>query len=388
MSDPLLLPPGTRLVHVGPHKTGTTAIQSALFHHRELLAEHGVLYAGDRQHSSVAVKSLTGQAPSHRRADPEGRRWRALARQVRRAGEQRVVLSSEVLSDLDDAAAERMLDDVERHRVHVVVTVRPLASILPSQWQQRVQLGERLTYEDWLRSLLDDPDGSLGRAMWRRHRHDDVVRRWASRVGTENVTVVVVDAADRTALTRAFEQMLGLPQDSLVPPPDETNANRSLTLGEAEVVRQVNLLADGAGVDRRTYSGLMRYGAITYLKGRPPAADEPAVSTPAWALPRVGGIGRASADGIEASGVRVVGDLDVLRAEPLLRGDPSAAPVVTPEIAARAFVAAVVGTRRHVRHEARSEARTPVAEPTTAELVQLLRDRARARLTRRRQPPA
>src|SRR5207249_2973145 len=47
----LLLPEGTRLVHIGPPKTGTTAVQGA-FHarRREVLAQ-GVRYAGRSRHS-------------------------------------------------------------------------------------------------------------------------------------------------------------------------------------------------------------------------------------------------------------------------------------------------------------------------------------------------
>ncbi|MEZ5191704.1 MAG: hypothetical protein R2734_03745 [Nocardioides sp.] len=48
-ADPLLLPVGSRLVHIGPHKTGSTAIQSALHDVRDRLAEYDVHYAGSRR---------------------------------------------------------------------------------------------------------------------------------------------------------------------------------------------------------------------------------------------------------------------------------------------------------------------------------------------------
>ena len=41
-----LLEPGTRLLHIGPHKTGTTAVQGALHLARERLAAEGVVYPG------------------------------------------------------------------------------------------------------------------------------------------------------------------------------------------------------------------------------------------------------------------------------------------------------------------------------------------------------
>ena len=43
---PTALPEGSVLLHIGPHKTGTTAIQGALAAARAELAEHGVTYPG------------------------------------------------------------------------------------------------------------------------------------------------------------------------------------------------------------------------------------------------------------------------------------------------------------------------------------------------------
>jgi hypothetical protein len=40
------LPEGARLVHVGPHKTGTTAVQNALWNARPQLLEQGVRHVG------------------------------------------------------------------------------------------------------------------------------------------------------------------------------------------------------------------------------------------------------------------------------------------------------------------------------------------------------
>jgi hypothetical protein len=51
------------LLHVGMFKTGTTAIQGALFRARPQLAEHGVLHAGDSRHPMEAVQAFTGLKP-------------------------------------------------------------------------------------------------------------------------------------------------------------------------------------------------------------------------------------------------------------------------------------------------------------------------------------
>ena len=58
----LVLPEGTILLHVGPHKTGTTAIQFAAAERRGQLAASGITYPGTMTHHSTAAMAveLTG----------------------------------------------------------------------------------------------------------------------------------------------------------------------------------------------------------------------------------------------------------------------------------------------------------------------------------------
>ena len=74
----VLLEPGTRLVHIGPHKTGTTAIQGALHLARERLAAEGVVYPGRGRQPLWPILAVTGQpSPDEPRIETPG--W-ALAR--------------------------------------------------------------------------------------------------------------------------------------------------------------------------------------------------------------------------------------------------------------------------------------------------------------------
>ena len=57
----LLLPEGTRLVHIGPHKTGTTSLQAALYAARPALLEQGVRHVGKTRNPASAVRAVTGQ---------------------------------------------------------------------------------------------------------------------------------------------------------------------------------------------------------------------------------------------------------------------------------------------------------------------------------------
>ena len=225
----VLLEPGTRLLHIGPHKTGTTAIQGALHLARERLAAEGVVYPGRGRQPLWPILAVTGQPALLGGPRPEISYWDNLVREVRAAGDQRVVLSSEFFAEADDATARRVIADLGGARVHVVVTLRSLTRILPSQWQQYLQNGFHFRYLEWLEGILSDPPRTPTPGFWRRHRHDELVTRWAAENGPENLTVIVLDESDRLMLLRVFESMLGLPGGFLVP--EERAANRSLTVG-------------------------------------------------------------------------------------------------------------------------------------------------------------
>ena len=257
------LPSGTRLLHVGPHKTGSSAIQGALHTARERLAARDIIYPGRGRQTLWPILAVTGQPPLRGEPTPDIAWWARLATDIRSAGDRKVVLSSEFFSESDDATAARVVADLGPG-VHVVVTLRSLGRILPSQWQQYIQNGYRFRYEQWLEGILSDPPCTPTPGFWRRHRHDELVSRWAGVVGAPNVTVVVLDETNRLMLLRTFEAMLGLPDGFLTPAPGA--ANRSLSRSEAELVLQLNEEFSGRKWPDPSYARFMRYGVIEQLK--------------------------------------------------------------------------------------------------------------------------
>ena len=342
----VLLEPGTRLLHIGPHKTGTTAIQGALHLARERLAAEGVVYPGRGRQPLWPILAVTGQPALLGGPRPEISYWDNLVRDVRAAGDRRVVLSSEFFAEADDATARRVIADLGGARVHVVVTLRSLTRILPSQWQQYLQNGFHFRYLEWLDGILSDPPRTPTPGFWRRHRHDALVTRWAAENGPENLTVIVVDESDRLMLLRVFESMLGLPGGFLVP--EERAANRSLTVAEAELVRLLNEEFSRRAWPHRNYARFMRYGAVEHMKNtRQPSPDEPRIATPGWALARAAEISAEMARNIEALGVNIVGDISTLGELPGDAPDPGAEatagpPMVPVEVAARAALGAFI----------------------------------------------
>jgi hypothetical protein len=332
----LLLPEGARLLHVGPHKTGTTSLQAALWAARPAMRRQGVRHIGKTRHPASAVRAVLGKSmPASSLAPAPTWHWRDLVGEFRRAKESRVVLSSELLAWATPEIVERIAADLDADRLHVAVTLRPLGRILPSQWQQNVQTGARISYDAWLRRLFGTKAKKAREDFWWLHRHDELVARWAAVLGTDRVVAIVVDEQDHGMLLRTFAEMLGLRDGTLVPRRDLSN--RSMTLEEVEAVRAFNGAAHEAGVDRATFAALMRFGATAHMKMRAPGPDEARIDTPQWALDRAREADESIVAGLIASGIRIVGDLSALVApqqggrEAGPEGGPVAAP---PRVAA------------------------------------------------------
>jgi len=341
-----LLRAGTRLVHIGPHKTGTTAIQGALHLARERLAARGVVYPGRGRQPLWPVLAVTGQPALRGEPRPEITYWDHLVRDISAAGDQRVVLSSEFFAEADDTTARRVVEDLGGASVHVVVTLRSLTRILPSQWQQYLQNGYHFRYLEWLEGILSEPPRTPTPGFWRRHRHDTLTARWAAAVGAENLTVIVIDESDRLMLLHIFESMLGLPSGFLLP--EERAANRSLTVAEAELVRLLNEEFSRREWPERSYARFMRYGTVEQMKAaRQPSPEEPAIVTPAWALNRAAQISAEMAQNIKALGVNITGDISALGSVPeippeAVTGTGPAAPLIPTEAAVRAVLGALI----------------------------------------------
>ncbi|MFG3017492.1 hypothetical protein ACGFZQ_02880 [Streptomyces sp. NPDC048254] len=382
------LPAGTRLLHIGPHKTGTTAIQGALFAAKDKLPEHGVEFPATSRHPMEAALAACARPAMMGDTVPTEKHWTRLLKQVEATGSRTSVISSEFFADApDDETVARIVEQLGGDRVHVLVTLRPIARIMPSQWQQYVQNGLRMGYEEWLDHMLRKaPYEKPNPSFWRRHRHDRLVERWIRAVGADRITVVVADDRDRDSLMRTFEALLGLPENLLRPVPDA--ANRSLTLAETEMLRKLNVEFRGNGLPDELYSKLVRNGAVMHMKNTcSPTAEDVKISTPDWAVEAAGRIGAEMVERIGAMGVRVIGDASLLSAIPKQR-EPAPGPAATeariaPEVAAQALYGALAAAAAApVRHTAEAKART-VHQTSSKELVRVLGHRCLKKLRRR-----
>lgn len=338
----LQLPDGSRIVHIGPHKTGTSSLQAAFFAARAEAATQGVYYASEGKHAMTAVlAALDLPSPwSSDKKPPPRWKWTRMLALIKASQARRVLLSSEFFSDGSPEGARRVIDELDPKRVQIVVTLRPLAKILPSQWQQWVQNQHTTAFDAWVRELLEAPEKNPG--FWRRHRHDELIARWVDIVGPDRMTVVALDDGDRDMVLRVFEGLTGLRSGTLEGIDDLSN--RSMTVPEIETIRAFNLAYRAEKLSGPLYSRVMRFGAAPYMRRRQPPADEPRIELPGWAVEPVTERSREIIAAIAASGVRVIGSLDGLTKVSPPR-TPEGTPVtIGPEIAASATMGVLLAS--------------------------------------------
>ena len=320
MSDQdLLLPERSILLHIGPYKTGSTALQSAMWAKRDEMAQYGVAYPGRWRRLFAVGHALMRWAPRGHQV-PDIGVWDAFAEQVRALDDVRVCVSTEDFGRLRKIERSRkIVEDFGADRLHVVYVARRFDRLLPSHWQERVKSHDIRSYDEWLRAvLLGDDQDEAHRSFWSSNDIDRVASRWLKSLPADRFTVIVTDDSDRGLLLRVFESMLGLPDGFLTL---DTNANASLSYNATELLRRTNKVFEERGWDDRTYTDLVQRGLVAAIQsgGRSPL-DDSIPPLPAWAVEHVAARSQERIDTIRALGLRVVGDLESL-ATPTTPGD-------------------------------------------------------------------
>lgn len=222
------------VLHIGPHKTGTTYIQENLVNNRAALAQAGVVYPDVFRTPLSPGHNAINRALTD---DPEGSHaiLAALAAELQAKG-QTAILSAENMSLMDDAALAALRRGLEPLPVHVVVYLRARGPAIWSQWQEHVKFGETYSLPDYVMGLmLSTPDANvvdpLGLAL-----------RWQRVFG--QVTLVDYDGcvAEGRDLTDPLLQVVtGGPM--VLPDMKTDQVNTRMLQERVEILRMLNLVA-------------------------------------------------------------------------------------------------------------------------------------------------
>ncbi|HSV40467.1 MAG TPA: hypothetical protein VLI04_17020 [Nocardioidaceae bacterium] len=346
-------------LHVGLAKTGTTFLQAVLAENRPRLREAGFIYPFVRPegmfHAAVEVRREYERWGLP--AELIDGTWESLVAKARDFGGT-AIISHEILAGAEPDQIAWAAEKLEDFELHVVVTVRDLARLLPAHWVEAVKNGHAVTFAELTREVLRDPEAGDTR-FWSSHDLGVILDRWAALVPAERVHVVVAPprGADRSELWRRFAEATGVPVGAVDLDIDR-GTNESLGAEEVHLLREINASLDGS-IPQPYYSRVVKRLFAQRLLGQvtsPRAVTPEDLREPLTAL----------ADGwvarIRASGYSVHGDLDELLPTEfgLEHPDDLAKPILPGTLAS--FTAAL-----HVVAELRAEAdAAPQAAPAPA----------------------
>ena len=304
-------------LHVGEPKCGTTFLQNVLWSARSELSRQGVLLPGATIEDHFRATQDLCQVVQHP-GDPAGSwkgEWDVLARQAL-TGDRVAIISHELLAGARPEHVAHAMRSLRGAEVHIVLTVRDMASLLPAEWQETVKHQNRQAWRRWLDAVVQGTGSRRVAWFWAAHDTLDVLRRWAAGVPPERVHVVTVprSGAPQNLLWERFASVVGIAPDSIHT--SVARPNSSLGVAEAEMLRNLNNRLRG---DRQLpqwfYAGHVKQTlAHQILAARPKSAR---LVLPAeldeWAKEK----SEALIAGLSEAGYDVVGELDELRPAPV-----------------------------------------------------------------------
>jgi hypothetical protein len=335
-------------LHIGEPKTGTTFLQQVMWSNRGELAAHGVVLPGhhpqDHYRASQDLRGLPKLA-----SDPAGSwtgEWEILASQAKQTSKT-AIISHELFSAADDEQASRAVTSLQPAEVHVVLTVRDMATLLPAEWQETVKHRNAKEWEDWLRDVIDRESADADRRQWwfwRVHDTLAIASIWSRYVPAERIHVITVPprGSSITLLWERFASLLDVDPASV----DITRArpNTSLTLPQIEFLRRLNTVLPDEVPDW-FYMWNVKEAVAHRFEGKGAARLTLPPDRVAWAEQQ----GKALVTGLGETNYDVVGDPGDLLPRPA--GEPGASPAAVPtqdvlEAAVQAASAMVVNQYR------------------------------------------
>jgi hypothetical protein len=183
------------VLHIGTHKTGTSALQTYLSRRSEALEQAGVRYVQSARSAGKAHHELPWAIRGKRGAEMSA--WRDLRAELDANSSVENIVSSEGFWYSDPAAVKAELQDVRD--VRIVMYLRRQDKYLQSLYKQSVTGGRKTAFSDWLEKSRE------------RGNYLAVVERWAAQFGADALMLRPYERDGHTIdVVRDFAGILGI----------------------------------------------------------------------------------------------------------------------------------------------------------------------------------
>ena len=232
------------VIHLGPHKTGSTYLQLCFRNNRAALLERGILFPALWEHSR-ASPSQTGFAQRLERGqfgELAAELGSAVAPGIYATGIHTVLISSENLSILERPAVQGLREITGGAAVEFVFYLRRWSDLLPSSFQERVKQGAARPLPDYALAHLKNPFASrllnweLKTAPFRQVFGEESVRF---------VCYSVLRERDQDIFRHFARTFLGWDE---APPGASKPVNESRSAVEIELLRALNVMRARKGM--------------------------------------------------------------------------------------------------------------------------------------------
>lgn len=206
------------IIHIGTHKTGSTALQNFLFKNRNKLIEKGVLYpiAGSKDHAHHNIAWLARSGDSKKLDEI----FSSIDAEAESTGAESVVLSSE---EFEFIRARPLIARILKLKPTIVMYLRRQDYYLESEYNQHVKMYS-------LRYRHD---------IYRFYYHNDFMPRfnykylcelWTPDKGSNTLKLINYDRclSDRHGIFKEFLSLIGVEWDDEFVLPDQAASNISL----------------------------------------------------------------------------------------------------------------------------------------------------------------
>ena len=258
-----------------------------------------------------AVWDLQGRRPRGSDDKRIAGSWPALVRAINTSGRRTALISEERLSMSTLRQLRTAVKAFPDSEVHVIVTVRDLARVLVSAWQEDLKNDKTWTWKEYVDAARDPAKVALSpaRGFWLRQDVVKICETWEAAVPASRLHLVTVppSQAPPQLLVERFASVVGFDPALLTAKPGWTN--ETVGVAATEVIRRVNERLDGR-LKQRQYDFAIKTTVVPMLARR----TEPVRFTlPAEELPWVTERAAEMVAQLTARGYPVVGDLEDLR---------------------------------------------------------------------------